>query len=67
MPHLEITDVVLIHCNIINNNCKQDSRVVYIFVPNKSFGLLLDISLNTFLTHNFPKLKYGVQIKVLNC
>ena len=20
MPHLEITDVVLIHCNIVNNN-----------------------------------------------
>ena len=42
--HLEITEVVLIHCNIVNNNYQQDSRVLYTFVPNKSFGQLLDIS-----------------------
>ena len=43
MPHLEITQVVLIDCNIVNNDYQQDSRVFYSFVPNKSFGLLLDI------------------------
>ena len=43
VPHLEITEVVLIHCNIVNNNYRQDSRVLYTFVPNKSFGQLLDI------------------------
>ena len=42
--HLEITDVVLIHCNIANNDHQQDSRVMYTFVPNKSFGQVLDIS-----------------------
>ena len=42
-PHLEITEVVLVHCNIINNDYQQDSRVLYTFVPNKSFGSLLDI------------------------
>ena len=36
MLHLKITEVVLIHCKIINNNYQQDSRVLYIFVPNKS-------------------------------
>ena len=44
MPHLEITEVVLIRCNIVNNNCQQDSRARYLFVPNKKFGQVLDIS-----------------------
>ena len=35
LPHLQITEVVLVHCNIFNNNYQQDSRVSYIFVPNK--------------------------------
>ena len=42
--HLEITEVVLVHCNIVNNNYQQDSRVLYTFVPNKPFGSLLEIS-----------------------
>ena len=45
VPHLEITGVVLVHCDIVNNNCQQDSRVLYTFVPNKPFGSLLEISL----------------------
>ena len=40
VPHLEITEVVLIHCNIVNNDCQQDSRVLYTFVCNKLFGHL---------------------------
>ena len=43
VPRLEITEAVLIHCNIVNNEYQQDSRVVYTFVPNKSFGQLLDL------------------------
>ena len=43
VPNLEITEVVLVHYNIVNNNCQQNSRVLYTFVPNKSFGQLLDI------------------------
>ena len=42
--HLEITEVVLVHCDIVNNNYQQDSRVLYTFVPNKPFGSLLEIS-----------------------
>ena len=42
--HLEITEVVLVHCNIVNNNYEQKSRVLYTFIPNKPFGHLLDIS-----------------------
>ena len=44
VPHLEITEVVLIHCNVVNNDYQQDSRVLYTFIPNKSFSQLLDIS-----------------------
>ena len=49
VPHLEITEVVLVHCNIVNNDYQQDSRVLYTFVPNKSFGQLLDISPKNFI------------------
>ena len=44
MLHLEITKVVLVHCDIVNNDYQQDSRVLYKFVPNKPFGTLLEIS-----------------------
>ena len=44
VPHLEITEVVFVHCNIVNNYYQQDSRVLYTFVPNKLFGSLLEIS-----------------------
>ena len=49
VPHLEITEGVLVHCNIVNNNDQQDSRVLYTFVPNKSFGQFLDISPKKFI------------------
>ena len=38
VSHLKITVVVLMHCNIVKNDYQQDSRVLYTFVPNKSFG-----------------------------
>ena len=44
MPHLEITEVVLVDCNIVNNDYQQNSRVLYTFVPNKPFDSLLGIS-----------------------
>ena len=44
VPHLEITEVALVHCNIVNNDYQQDTRVFYMFVPNKPFGSLLEIS-----------------------
>ena len=44
VPHLQITEVVLVHCDIVNNDYQQDWRVLYAFVPNKPFGSLLEIS-----------------------
>ena len=49
VPHLEITEVVLVHCNIVNNDFEQDSRVLYAFVPNKPFGSLLEILPTIFI------------------
>ena len=37
MPHLKITEVQLVHCIIVNNDYQRDTRVLYTFVPHKSF------------------------------
>ena len=50
VPHLEITEFVLVHSNIVNNDYQQDSRVFYSFVPNKSFSSLLE---NSTTSHIF--------------
>ena len=44
VPHLEILELVLVHCNLVNNDYQQDSRILYTFAPNKTFGSLLEIS-----------------------
>ena len=41
---LEVAELVLIHCNLVNNDYQQDSRILYGFIPNKTFGSLLEIS-----------------------
>ena len=49
MAHLEIAEVVLIQSNIVNNKNLQDSRLLYTFVPKKSFVQLSEISLKKFI------------------
>ena len=44
VPHLEVAELVLVHCNLVNNDYQQGSRILFTFVPNKSFGSLLEIS-----------------------
>ena len=44
VPYPEITEVVSIHSNVVNNSYQRNSRVLYTFVPNKSLDQLLDIS-----------------------
>ena len=68
VSYLEITEVVLIHCCIVNNSYQKNSRVLYTFVPNKSFSnfLIFDPKTLYFKKHlirNFVILKYGLQIK----
>ena len=44
VPKLESVEVVLVHCNLVNNNYQQASKVLFTFVPNKQFGQLIYIS-----------------------
>ena len=49
VPHLEITEVLLLNCNIVNNDYQQNSKVLCTFVLNKLFDQLLDISSENFI------------------
>ena len=68
--YLEITEALLVHCNIANNGYQQDSKVLYTFIFNKSFGQLLDVLLKhlfkKLLIQNIHILKYGLLIKIPN-
>ena len=72
VPFQEIIEIILVHCNIVNKDYQQHSRVLYTFVPNKSFGQLLGISSENFtflktFNSEFHILKCGLLIKILNC
>ena len=62
MVKMEVVELLLVHCNLVNNDYQQDSRILYTFVPNKPFGSLLEISaknhifLKTF-NSEFQKMK----------
>ena len=45
----EVTEVVLVHCNLVNNDYQQDSRVLHTFVPNKPFVNLLEVAPTNFI------------------
>ena len=49
VPNLEITEAILVHCKIVNNNYQQISGVFHTIVSNKSFGKFLDISPRNFI------------------
>ena len=71
IPNLEITEVVLVHCNIVNNDYQQDSRVLFTFIPDKLFVDLLDVSpknfvfLQTFISE-CSSIEVCLLIKILN-
>ena len=44
VPHLDVVELVLVHCNLVNYYYQQDSRILYTFIPNKTLGSLLEIS-----------------------
>ena len=58
VPHLEVVELVLVHFNLVNNDYQQNSRILYTYVPNKTFGSLLESSpknhvfLKTFNSRN---------------
>ena len=63
IPRLELTEVVLVHCNIVNNSYQQNSGVLYTFVPNKSFDQFHPEKLfKNLLIQSFNLLTYGLLI-----
>ena len=50
VPHLDVVELALIHCNIVDNGYQQNSRILYTFAPNKPFGGLLEISPPNYIT-----------------
>ena len=71
VPNLEVVELILVHCNLVHNDYQQDSRILSTFVPNKTFGSLLEISptnhvFQKYLILNFKKSKYGLQTKQVN-
>ena len=44
VPRLETVEVVLVHCNLIDNNFQQASKVLFTFAPNKQFGQLITVT-----------------------
>ena len=70
VPQLEIAEVILFNCNIVNNKYQHVAKVVCPFVPNKSFGQLLVFQQEIILTQKnfiqiFHSFKYGLHIKSL--
>ena len=44
VPRLETVEVVLVHCNLVNNSYQQASKVLFTYLPNKKFGQLITIT-----------------------
>ena len=44
VPRLENKEVVLVHCNLVNNSYQQHSRVLFTFVPTKQYGEFSEFS-----------------------
>ena len=55
---LEMTEVVLVHCNIVNNDYQEDSRVLCTFIPNNPFGTLLEISPTNYIFSETAKSEF---------
>ena len=59
MPKLESVEVVLIHCDLVNNNYQQTSKVLFTFVPNKQFRQLINIASHSLIMLGTPKTKFA--------
>ena len=71
VPKLESAEVVLVHCNLLNSNYQQASKVLFTFVPNKQFGQLINIAPHSLTMvdtkiKNFHLLKCTLLIKIVS-
>ena len=59
VPKLESVEVVLVHCNLVNNNYQQASKVFFAFVPNKQFGQLINIAPHSLIMLNTTRTEFS--------
>ena len=69
VPKIEPVEVVLVHCNLVNNSYQKASKVLFTFVRNKQFGQLITISphlltMIKLLAQNFNLLNYVLLIRI---
>ena len=63
VPRLENVEVVLVHCNLVNNSYQQHSRELFTFVPTKQYGQLINISPHSLVFLETMKTKFlGIEI-----
>ena len=59
VPKLESVEVVLVHCNLVNNNYQQASKVLFTFVSNKQFGQLINIAPHSLIMLNTTSTEFS--------
>ena len=59
VPILESVEAVLVHCNLVNNNYQQASKVLFTFVPNKQFGQLISIARHSLTMLNTRSIEFS--------
>ena len=63
VPKLENVEVVLVHCNLVNNSYQQASRVLFTFVPTKKYGQLTSISARSLVFYKTMNTEFS-EIKI---
>ena len=59
VPKSESAEVVLVYCNLVNNNYQQAFKVLFTFVPNKQFGQLITIALHSLTMLNTTNTEFS--------
>ena len=59
VPKLESVEVVLVHCNLVNNNYQQASKVLFTLVPNKQFRQLINIAPHSLIMLSTTNTKFS--------
>ena len=65
VPSLEVAEVVLVQCNLVDDQYQQKSEVLYTFTPNKSYAYLLNVEPSNlvFLNLVFLQTNSGFHMK----
>ena len=56
VPSLKVVEVVLVQCNVVDNQYRQKSKVLYTFTANNSYAYLLNVEPNNLV---FLKIYYS--------